>query len=153
MANPIWITYRESTHGVNSNGYADVSNRPARTIWANFCVEHDKAGTHKSDMTTDPLIWQMEAGTYAGDGTDNRQISLTNTNLDVKFVRIFSASYDYTWFAFANFPYDTAICTEGHSAADTIQTMGVGFFEIGSDNEVNENGVTFYYIVYGEQAV
>jgi len=149
MATPIWINYRESTHGVNSGGYQDVSNRPSRTIWNNFCLQHNKDGTHKDDMV-DADVLQMETGTYTGDGNDDRTITLTNTGLAVHFVRIFSEAYTHTWFATSDMA-GYAIKTEGYAGINRIQSMGTGEFEIGSDPEVNNSGTKFYYIVYGAQ--
>lgn len=157
MSNPLWIGYKERTHGVNSNGYTDISNRPNRTIWSNFCTEHNKDGTHKEDLLDAPAlntVWEMEVYTYQGNGADDRTITLQDTSIDVRFVRIFSADYAYTWFAFDTIHADYAgysLSTQGYSAGNRIQAMGVGNFQIGSADEVNHNGTTFFYIVYGVQ--
>lgn len=154
MAVPLWINYRESTHGVNSNGFSDISNRPSRTIWANFCTEHNKDGTHKADMI-DTSSGLIEVGEYTGNETDDRTISLTNTDLYVIAVRIFDIRAGHSWFATKSMvaTYDFAFSTEGYLAQDHIQDMGAGYFEIGASTDINETGVEYTYIAYGEQVL
>lgn len=154
MANPLWINWKESTHGVNGDGYPDVSNRPARAIWANLTAQHNKDGTHKSAMA-DADLSVMESYTYTGDGTDNRTISLQNANLEVHFLRIFSDDKAYTFFTDTNLIdggfVPLTMSTEGYAFSNYIQALGTGDFQVGSADQVNKNAETFYYIAYGQE--
>ncbi len=50
MSAPSWIQYTEEVVAENHPTKADVANRPAKTIWTNFIVEHDQNGGHTVAM-------------------------------------------------------------------------------------------------------
>lgn len=47
MATPSWIQHNEKVVGENHPSLADVANRPAKIIHANFLIEHNSDGSHK----------------------------------------------------------------------------------------------------------
>jgi hypothetical protein len=150
MPNPNWITYRERTNGVNSDGYPDVSNRPARTIWSNFTNQHDKTGTHKSDLTDGLCV--IETDSYTGNATDNTDITLQNADLDIKYLRIWSEESAFFWYTTEEigvFMTNGSFSSQGHSADDRIKSIGTGTFRIGDSDDVNKNGSTYYFTAYG----
>jgi len=150
MPNPTWISYRERTNGENSDGYPDVSNRPARTIWSNFTNQHDKTGTHKSDLTDGLCV--METDSYTGNATDNTDITLTNTDLDIKFLRVWSEESAFFWYMTEDLDSEEvnlSLSSQGYLAAGRIKSIGTGTFRIGDSDDVNKNGSTYYYTAYG----
>lgn len=149
MSNPLYITLKESTHGVNSGGHPDVSNRPCRTIWSNFTAQHNKDGTHFSGLTTGAGV--MEQGTYTGTGAA-LTVTLTNTALSIEFIRVFSAATAFTWWTTAEISLaltGVSISTQGVSGTNQIVAVTTGSFDLGTSTEVNDTGITYYYIVYG----
>jgi hypothetical protein len=147
MSTPAWILYKEPTHGVNGDGYVDVFNRPSRTIWNNFLMQHDKDGDHKSDLSTG--MWRIEEYFYTGNSTNLRAISLINASLNIKFLRIFSASATHTIFISENMPEGIALKTDGAVSLDWIKSVGTGTFTISDNADVNLTGITYYYVAYG----
>lgn len=148
IGTPRWIQYNESTSGVGTG--TDVFNRPSRDIWDTFQVGHEKTGAHKSSLTTD--IWGYEEGTYTGNNTDDRNISLTDTNLDIKFIRIWCdrTGSPYSWVRTENIAGDNAAAAFGAGTftADMIQSVGTGTFQIGNGG-LNNNAQDYFYICYG----
>jgi hypothetical protein len=156
MGTPVWINYKERCHGDSDpNGNEDTFNRANKTLWQNFSAhgtghtgEHDKDGDHCSDLLSDLGAASQESGTYTGTGA-NQTISLTDTGLVVKFVRVWSADSAYTWFASADMLYSYSMSSQGITAEERITTLGTGSFAVGTSDDVNKSGVTFYYNVWG----
>lgn len=68
----------------NHPTFADIKNRAAKEIHARFIAEHDSNGKH---LAWNNLVYS-EFGTFTGDGTDDRTIDLTDTELTPKFVQV-----------------------------------------------------------------
>lgn len=148
MSNPLWIDKREPTHGVNSDGYADVSNRPCRTIWSNFTAQHNKDGTHKADLTAD--LSKMEQGTYTGNGTDPRTLTLTDTTLIPVVVFIFSADCAFTFWATPELLVTgDSLSTQGYISTAWIDSVATGAIILHAADQTNKTGIVYNYIVYG----
>lgn len=80
---PVWVQYSEPLAGENSPNFSDTINRPAKTIWNNFLIEHDENGYHdysalagnmNIDLSSklDVSVFQLE---HNGDGTHNFDLS------------------------------------------------------------------------------
>jgi len=99
----------------------------------------------------------MDVGTYSGNATDNRNINSSidsglsfepnlvwtkAASLTTPVTAAFSISENYGDRSF--FPTDTA------SAANNIQLLSPsGGFQVGTTNNVNASGVTYYYVAFG----
>lgn len=96
----------------------------------------------------------IATGTYTGDGTDNRNITVP-TSFAIKFIYIkrsdsasttsgcavgsISGMGDGTFLGFENRDLQTNL----------VQSMGTGTFQVGSGATVNTNAVTYYYLCLG----
>jgi hypothetical protein len=150
MPVPRWITFRESTHGVNNDGFADVSNRPSRTLWSNFCAEHNKDATHKAGLSANTYL--MEQGHYTGDGTGTVTVSFTESHLRAKFVRVFGLDGTSTFWVDDQMQEETgedyAIDTWGVSQSNVIEdarTTG----ELTFGTAMNTNTVEYFWSAWG----
>lgn len=157
---PDWVDYRNDLcYGdSDSNGAVDTFNRPNKTIWGNMTSftgaenfgagtgEHIKTGAHMDDL--DDALWNTESITYTGDGTDDRDISLSGS-IDIKFIRIWDGAVAYTFFRSEDMAGDTTRITSLGSGfvADYIQSVGTGTFQVGTTLNVNLR--VYYGIVYG----
>lgn len=151
MATPRWIHFREFRTGANDpDGNSDVFNRPARAIWKNFRMQHDRDGDHKSDLKSH--LWRFEAFTYAGNGADNHAISLTNTTIEIQFLRIFADGVlAGTAFRTKGFPGDLTFTTAETIPAEAgmVKSLGTGSFVLGDSVLTNGSGVTYHGLAYG----
>lgn len=143
MPEPGWVTYKETTHGVNSDGYADIFNRVERTLWTvNFLAEHNKDGTHKAALLTG--VWEIETGTYTGTGAGTTQVvSLVNTSNTVQFFRGLSADVAYTFFASGT--NQEVYETDG---SDTGEVVVIATGNITVTGELNVLNRVYHYAVY-----
>lgn len=158
MSTPEWIHYKtDPCYGASDpGGYQDIYNRANQQIWANFTAhydagttgagEHDKDGDHFADFLAD--MWGVEEDTFTGNGGDDTNISLSDSNLDVKFIRIWEASTGYTWFRSEDMAGDLTFDTLNIAdLTDCIQSVGTGTFQVGTTLNVNTR--VYYYTVYG----
>jgi hypothetical protein len=135
--------------------YTDIKNRGGKYIQAQIEVEHSAAGIH--DNRTTGL--HVEIGSYVGDGTASKVISLTNTNLNPLYVEVwYSHAADEPVFTTPEvydlysqgygMPWITGGLLEGCFPQNGYAT---GSFTVGfnADNHTNRNGSTFYYLVIG----
>ena len=152
MPTPDWVEYTEKRYGVGSTGNEDTFNRACRTLWDDmFTVQHDKDGDHKADLFPSTKI---EEGSYTGNGADDRNISLSDGTLDIKFMRVYSAEVAYTYIRTEGMAGDNTKNTKYNPGvvfqADQIQSVGTGTFQVGTNAAVNTNLATYYYLVVGE---
>jgi len=152
MATPEWVQDGERWDGANDpNGNLDIMNRANQEIWDMFCVEHDKDGDHFDFQS--PAVFESDS--YSGNGTDPHNVSLTNSALQIKYLRV--------WCSTLSTPNDEywAWCTDTMSAdetktfenvgfvADWIQSIGTGTFQVGGDTGVNDSSETYHYLAIG----
>jgi hypothetical protein len=143
MPEPVWVTYKETTHGVNGDGYADIFNRVERTLWThNFLAEHNKDGTHKFDISLSG--WGIETGVYVGTGAGTtKEIYLVNASNTPKFFRGLSAATAYT--LSASYTHAYAMSSGGILTATPV-LMSVGTVTVTGD--LNILFRTYHYAIY-----
>jgi len=102
------------------------------------------------------LTLQFKAGTYVGDGTDNRNI--TGVGFTPKFVMTGDATGASDGKAMRA-DINPATDAESHSIgensgflADAIQAIQADGFQVGTSNRVNANAVTYHYMAWGGDA-
>lgn len=148
MAVPTYPQYTDRRDAANHpQGNKDWFNFACEIIWNdNFLAEHERDGTHNSDLATD----KIEIASYVGNGVDDRNIALTDGALDIKFIRIYSSNVANNFFRSETMAGDVTKSTAaGVVVANYIQSVGTGTFQLGDDNSVNQNAITFYYLVVG----
>lgn len=147
MATPRWAQYWERYDAENHpDGNEDVYNRANKDIYATLGVGHNDDGTHKLQG-----VLLFEQGTYTGDGNDDRDIALTNTDLQIMFIIISRADTEAPVFASSSMDTDkTKQVGTNAFAADMIQAIDTaGEFTIGADAAVNANGIAYHYAAWG----
>ena len=155
MSTPEWIHYKtDPCYGASDpNGNADVYNRANKDLWSNFSAynsgtgEHDRDGDHMSDLVTN--LWVVEEGTFTGNGADDRNISLSDSGLDIKFIRVWGVSIQYTFLCSEDMGADETKGTSNTAfSVDYIQDVSTtGQFQVGT--ALNVNLTVFYYVCYG----
>lgn len=157
MATPETTHYKLRRYGHNdSDGNTDSWNRYAKYNWGNFTNydteygdgggEHDADGDHMSDLLA--LFWKSEVISWTGNAADDRNISLSDGDLDIKYVHVWEASTAGTWWKSEDMAGDTtfdSIYTA--SSADFIQSVGTGTFQVGTS--LNANTIVYYAKIYG----
>jgi len=150
LGEPRYIQYTELRDGENEpNGRPDVFNRPAKDWYTSYTVEHDYAtGAHAS---TGCMV--IEEGTYTGNGVDNRNISLTNSSLDIIFILIWRDGTTAPVLRSTDMAGDNSKIAQVNAfQANMIQSIATtGQFQVGTDNAVNQNTIDYYYIVGGTE--
>ena len=155
MATPETTHYKDLCYG-HGDENTDTWNRFCKYVWGNFTNydteygsgtgEHDADGDHMSDLLS--LFWKCEAITWTGNAADDRNISLSDGDLDVKFIRVWEAATVGTWFKSEDMAGDTTFDTPTiTSAADFVQSVGTGTFQVGTSLNVNLRD--YYAVVYG----
>jgi hypothetical protein len=156
MVIPTWAEYNEKRYGHNDpEGNEDTFGRANKMIWGNLTAyatapatgtgEHDRDGAHMSDLVSG--LWVPEEGNYQGNGADDRNISLSDTGLDIKLLRIWAPPL-YSFFRSEDMAGDNTSSTENVVfASDQIQSIGTGTFQVGT--LLNVNLTVYYYIAYG----
>jgi hypothetical protein len=86
----------------------------------------------------------IEVGSYTGDGTDDRDITGVGVRPDFLWVKSDSGS-DAVWRP-DSLSGDATFAWDAGSAANQIQAMFNGGFQIGSNAAVNASGMTYYYL-------
>ncbi len=155
---PEWVEFTEKRFGDSDpNGNMDTFNRANKQNWGNLTAystapalgtgEHDRDGAHMSDLTSNS--YQVDAGTYTGNGTDDRDISLSKS-IDIKFIRIWEGSTAGTWFKTASMTGDSSLNTAVMAdVTDCIQSLTTqGEFQVGTTLNVNMRA--YYFAAYGE---
>lgn len=152
MATPSWVQDGERWDGANDpTGNSDVVNRPNREIWAMFCVEHDPDGDH-FDFNS-PAVFESDE--YTGNGSDDRDIPLTNPDMDIKYLSIWCSTLtgldivEVAFYCDAMTGDDTKIADDVIFVSDWIQLLRTGTFQVGQNPGVNDNGETYHYLAIG----
>jgi hypothetical protein len=148
MAAPTYPQYTDLRDAANHpQGNKDWFNFACEIIWNdNFLAEHERNGTHNTDLATD----KIEIGTFVGNAVDDRNVALSDGTLDIKFIRIYSNNVANNFFRSETMAGDVTKTTAAAVfAANEIQSVGTGTFQLGDSNNVNQNAITFYYIVVG----
>jgi hypothetical protein len=151
------IPREDRTAANDPNGNPDNYNRVARLLWNFFKVEHDKDGDHKSDFLASSA--QIAVGSYTGNATDDRDISVSFTPY---VVMIWSEQTDAHFtplspLVWSSYLYNVVETGKAVTASfdipdpvyeNLIQVVaGSSVFQIGDDDLVNKNGETFYYFI------
>ena len=93
---------------------------------------------------------ELKLGTYVGDGNDDR--SVTGVGFQPEWVATFGDGNDSV-FRPASVAGDIAYRFAGtKDLADRIQALEVDGFQIGSNQDVNQSGVTFHYLAWNASA-
>lgn len=158
MAIPDWVGYLDRCYGdSDSEGNTDTFNRAVKELWGNFSAyatapaagtgEHDRDGDHMSDLTSN--LWVVEEGTYTGNDADDRDISLSDAGLDIKFIRIWNGIVEFVFFRSEDMVGDASSYTNNSTfLADYIQSIATtGEFQVGVS--WNTSPRVFYYVCYG----
>ena len=157
MATPETTYYKLQRYGHNdSDGNTDTWNRFCKYVWGNFTNynteygagtgEHDADGDHMADLLA--LFWKSESITWTGNGADDRDISLSDGDLDVKFIRAWEASTSGSWFRSEDMVGDVTFHTDlVNELADYIQSVGTGTIQVGTN--LNVSSRIYYAEVYG----
>jgi hypothetical protein len=160
MALPDYIHYKNDLCYGDSdpNGELDTGNRPHKGAWGNFTNytgtegygagtgEHDDDGDHMSGLLA--LFWKEEPISWTGNGADDRDISLSDGDLDVKFIRVLEASTAGTWWRSETMAGDLTFHSDlVNELTDYVQSVGTGTFQVGTS--LNVGSRDYYAIVYG----
>jgi hypothetical protein len=86
----------------------------------------------------------IDVGSYTGDGADDRAITGLGLRPDFVWVKSDSGS-DAVWRP-DSLSGDAALAWDSGTSADQIQDLFSDGFEVGTDDQVNENGMTYYYL-------
>lgn len=93
----------------------------------------------------------VEFGSYTGNATDNRTITLSTMTGTPDLVMIKAASAGYMVFhtdAMGDSTDTAAYMYNNANAANRIQAVGPGSFEVSNNAYVNDDGVTIYYAAF-----
>jgi hypothetical protein len=105
----------------------------------------------------------IETGSYTGDGTTDKTVTLTDTELDIKFLRIWHSSSDGGTIT-SNWTSDNFVTVVGTgwdiretagamvTNDDQIISVGTGNFHVddaSGNNHPNADGTTYYYMAIG----
>lgn len=147
MATPTWIEHTDLIDfAAHPGGNPDVSNLPGQEFYATIGNEHNDDGTHKiADFCT------AEEDNQAGDGNDDRDVSLTNTSLDVIFAIVLSDAASYPTLRTTDMTGDKTkiLGTDAHQN-NMIQSLATtGEIQLGTDAAVNAAGTNYDYSVFG----
>ncbi len=142
-----YLTASDPIVGANDPRYPDAKNSCGQYINTQMLVEHDADGDHDFDYN---LVGEIS--TYTGNGAA-RTISLTNSNLTPKLVIIWRDSTLYRpFFHLSNFDATEITATaRAFTVGWTTWFTGSadGEFSLDTYTGVNENAVSFFYLVLG----
>jgi len=135
-----YLTDSDLVVKANDPKYADTKNKAGQYIWAQFIAEHDTAGIH----TDRYYAIQGEELTYAGNGSANRTISLSNANVQIALLII----YDDASIAYWHWDSETqgAYYNKDTEVIGTHITDGSTPGEFTVDANLN-NGSRDYYVI------
>jgi hypothetical protein len=143
-----WITTGPIIGESDPEGRSDSFNKSNKQIWANYLNEHDKDGDHKADLLS--YYMAHEEFYYSGNSTDDTNVYLSDTDLDIDMIWLWSADYGYMFFRSESMAGDNTQSTDNVAfVANYIQSVGTGTFQLGDDNNVNDTGTTYYGIAWG----
>lgn len=142
---PTWVEHGDSLLG-GAVG-TEVANKVEKYIEDAFLIEHADAGTHSSP----PFDFRIEEGNYAGTGVDDRNIALTLTDLDLKYLLVFQPTAQSRAMKTEDLAGDNTKNNDAAAfAADMIQDITTnGQFQVGTNDAVNGNTKAYLYIAIG----
>ena len=92
----------------------------------------------------------VAVGSYTGNGSDNRDISIAGTlsgTPDLVWIKR-SDSQGFTWRSSLHSGDSASFNAAGADAANIIQAFGSGTFQVGTNNASNASGQTYYYAAF-----
>ncbi len=144
-----WMKSDDLDYGHNSSsGQPDMYNKANKALYALMGVEHSDSGAHK---IADFLL--SEQGSYAGNSTDDTDISLSDASMDIEFIIIAARAAQYPVFRSA----DMTSTNSKEVATNAFQThiksiSTTGQFRVSAAAEVNATGTTYDYFVIGRES-
>lgn len=94
---------------------------------------------------------ETATGTYTGDGTDNRVISV-GFQPGIVLTKEETASNTVAKFSSMPSGQSSGLVNNSQLQGNMIQDLTSNGFEIGSDNQVNQNGRTYHYLAIAESS-
>lgn len=96
------------------------------------------------------MALRVATGSYVGDATDDRNITVS-PSFAIKMVLIKQASTQPAVMSISGMGDLARILdnTTGSPAANIIQSMGTGTFQVGASSRTNLTGETYYYVALG----
>ena len=145
MAALTWIEATDEIIGEGHPQKGDTKNRAGIALYTNMLVGHDSAGRHRAQ----DYALVGEIGTYVGDGSSSKVISLTNTTLMPKFCLLWRDSTLNPYERIDTLPTDKGY-QRGQEGASlfSVLSFDAGEFTVSQSNYLT-NAVTFYYLVLG----
>ena len=95
-------------------------------------------------------------GSYIGNGTDNRWITLTDTTVTPAFVFVQNTSLLGSGGALSMnnlIGSSWYVGSRSNPIIGLIKDIGLGSFQVGTDNEVNVSNGSYYYVVLGSNTL
>jgi hypothetical protein len=90
---------------------------------------------------------QMQVGTYTGDGTDNRNI--TGVGFQPDYVLVLNGTGQGAIHRFPGMVGDASMTVnDGNAKANYIQAMLADGFQVGKQDNVNQNGKDIHYVAF-----
>jgi hypothetical protein len=149
-SDPTWITSSTLNRMIADDSASissdNIGNNVESFIWTEFIEEHDADGAH----TTDPYagFGRIESGTYTGNSTDDRDISLTYS-IDIKYLLVISDTATAATRNESMSGDNTKREATAAFQANFIQSLGTGTFQVGNAAAINLTDTPFYYIAIG----
>jgi len=141
-SDPDWVEDGDLLYGDGTK--TSIANQVEGHIETAFLHEHLNSGVHNISTFTP----KIEIGTYEGDGNDDRNITLTVTDLDIQY--IIAGAGDFVSKTESLAGDNSKVNDTAAFQANYIQSVGTGTFQVGDDNDVNQNGITYYFMAIGE---
>lgn len=144
---PDWVEDGEDGYGDGTG--TSVANQVEDDMYTAFDDEHDGAtGAHDSPPFSGFAM--IEVGKYEGNGVDDRDILLAKTDLDIKYLFVFVDAANLVASRSESMAGDNTKNENAAAfAANYIQSIGTGTFQVGSANSVNFNTADIYYCALG----
>jgi hypothetical protein len=151
MAISTYPTATEPVIGANDPMFGNTWDQVNIDVENALETEHTNAGEHGDIDVASGGRCICEIGTYTGTGSDGENISLTESNLTIFFLKIFT-------FSVSNIEVirtidmtgdNTKLLSNAVFAANLIQSIGTGTFQVGDGSDVNTLDQKYYYIAYG----
>lgn len=96
---------------------------------------------------------KIESGTYTGDATSPRDITLSDVDLRISFIILGDDTGTNTMaISFEGMSPSSIIMVDGSAPvanATTISSIGTGVFTVNNNTYSNASGSTYYYTVFG----
>ncbi len=141
-----YLTASDPIVAANDPRYPDAKNSCGQYITTQILVEHDADGSHDFAYN---LVGEI--GTYTGNGAA-RTITLSDSSLTPKLVIVWRDGASAPIFHFSNFDTSEVMATTRANTlgwTSWITGTALGEFSLDTYAGVNENAVSFYYLVLG----